>query len=123
MGLNLNYSGTTRFVDTADVLTDDFGYTGDIAFIIEESEVDGTPVITYEASTSETTGALEVVADNADPFDDTTEVKLATVIETLATAKVGDFVKKITTTPKVKTTVNSGAYVKYKTGWVAINLD
>lgn len=125
MALNLNYSGTTRFVDDAEVLTDDFGFTGDIAFIIKSTEVGGSTTISYEAATSGTSGALQVVANDTsdNDFNSETMVKLSTVTPTLASASVGDYVKKVTTTvPGTETLVNEGAYVKFKTGWIEINL-
>ena len=122
MGMNLNYSGTTRFVDSVDVLVDNFGYTGDIAFIMEESEVDGDPVINYTAAESDTTGALEVVADDAENFNAETQVKISTVKPILPTVEVGDFVTKTTTVPKIKSLENTGAYVKFTNNWVQINL-
>jgi hypothetical protein len=35
-----NYIGSTKYVDSADKLTSDFGFNGDIAFVVETSEDD-----------------------------------------------------------------------------------
>lgn len=48
-------------------------------------------VITFEAAESATPGALEVVADDADPFDEATQIKFSDVT---ITVEVGDYVLK-----------------------------
>ena len=64
MAKDRNYTGTTRFVDNEDILTADFGYTGDIAFVLAPGEE--TTTEKFVKTTSTETGALLVVADESD---------------------------------------------------------
>ena len=126
-----NYTGTTRFIENTDVLTADFGFTGDIAFVIEPGETTTTTAYVEATSTTEgalvvvaddypstttttftkvnegTAGALEVVADDANPFDASIQIKVSDV--TGITVEVGDYVTK-TVTPgfDAKTMVKIG---------------
>lgn len=50
----------------------------------------------YEESSYGVTGAVEVVADDADPFDPETQVKISDVTDDIPTVEVGDYVKKTT---------------------------
>lgn len=54
-----------------------------------------TEVSTYVESSEGITGALEVVASDADPFDDTTQIKVDTtkLVTDLPDVQVGDYVK------------------------------
>jgi hypothetical protein len=119
MSKDRNYTGTTRFIDDADVLTAEFGFTGDIAFVIKPGETTTTEkyvkttsgttgalevvaddypaedTTTYETATASTEGALKVVADDAADFDPATQVKIGDV--TGITVEVGDYVTKTVT--------------------------
>ena len=119
MSKDRNYTGTTRFIEDADVLTAEFGYTGDIAFVIDPGETTttskyveataadtgalvvvaddypATTTTTFATATASTEGALEVVANDADPFDAATQIKIGDV--TGITVTVGDYVTKTVT--------------------------
>ena len=88
MAKDRNYTGTTRFIEDATVLTADYGYTGDIAFEVKPGET--TTTTEYVEATSTDAGALKVVADDASPFDAETQIKISDV--TGITVEVGDYV-------------------------------
>ena len=93
MAKDRNYTGTTRFIEDATVLTADYGYTGDIAFEVKPGET--TTTTEYVEATSTDAGALKVVADDASPFDAETQIKISDV--TGITVEVGDYVTKTVT--------------------------
>ena len=107
MSKDRNYTGTTRFIDDADVLTAEFGFTGDIAFVIKPGET--TTTEKYVKTTSGTTGALEVVADDY-PAEDTTTYTEATSGTTGALEVVADdYPAEDTTTYETATASTEGA--------------
>ena len=119
MAKDRNYTGTTRFIEDATVLTADYGYTGDIAFEVKPGETTttteyveatstdagalkvvaddypSTTTTTFTKVAEGTEGALKVVADDASPFDAETQIKISDV--TGITVEVGDYVTKTVT--------------------------
>lgn len=114
--MNKNYQGSIRFVDDETLVTESFGMTGDIVFVLEPGEETTTEkyvkatstdegalkvvandddVVTFTKGTSTDTGALQVVADDADPFDAETQIKIGDV--TGITVTVGEYVIKTVT--------------------------
>jgi hypothetical protein len=112
--MNKNYQGSIRFVDDETLVTESFGMTGDIVFVLEPGEETTTEkyvkatstdegalkvvansddVVTFTKGTSTDTGALEVVANDATPTD--SQIKLEDV--TGITVVVGDYVIKTVT--------------------------
>jgi len=112
--MNKNYQGSVRFIDDESLLTESFGMTGDIVFVIVPGETtttekyvkassttsgalevvadDYTGKTVYAVATSGDAGALKVVADDAESFDAATQIKISDV--TGITVNVGDYVTK-----------------------------
>jgi len=114
--MNKNYQGSVRFIDDESLLTESFGMTGDIVFVIVPGKT--TTTEKYVKASSTTSGALKVVANDADPFDSTTQIKIGDVSSDVEGVEVGDYVVKkeiSTTTPAT----SSAAYVKLDKEWIA----
>ena len=62
--MNKNYQGSIRFVDDETLVTESFGMTGDIVFVLEPGEE--TTTEKYVKATSTDEGALKVVANTDD---------------------------------------------------------